>query len=70
MEVLRKLLAVILGLTAFAVLAHFVFTPFYDDVVESHHIWNVINWVMAFGVVVALVVTSLAKRAAEAEESK
>ena len=63
MAMLRTLLAVILGLTAFAVLAHFVLSPFYNDVVESHHIWNVLNWFMAFGVVVALVVTYLAKRA-------
>ena len=62
METLRKPLAVILGLTAFAVLFHFVLSPFYEDVVESHDVWNVLNWFMAFGVIVALVLTYLAKR--------
>ena len=62
METLRKPLAVILGLTAVAVLLHFVLSPFYDDVVESGDVWNVLNWFMAFGVIVALVLTYLAKR--------
>lgn len=62
METLRKPLAVILGLTAFAVLFHFVLSPFYEDVVESHDVWNVLNWFMALGVIVALILTYLAKR--------
>ena len=62
METLRKPLAVILGLTALAVLLHFVLSPFYEDVVESGDVWNVLNWFMAFGVIVALVLTNLAKR--------
>ena len=65
MDTLRKPLAVIVGLTAVAVLFHFVLGPVYEDVVESHDIWNVLNWFMAFGVIVALVVTFLAKRDAE-----
>lgn len=62
METLRKPLAVILGLTALAVLLHFVLSPFYEDVVESGDVWNVLNWFMAFGVIVALVLTYLVKR--------
>ena len=62
METLRKPLAVILGLTAFAVLFHFVLSPFYEDVVESGDVWNVLNWFMALAVIVALVLTYLAKR--------
>ena len=62
METLRKPLAVILGLTALAVLFHFVLSPFYDDVVESGDVWNVLNWFMAFGVIVALILTYLAKK--------
>ena len=62
MDVLRKPLAVILGLTALAVLFHFVLSPFYKDVVESHDVWNILNWFMAFGVIVVLVVTYLAKK--------
>lgn len=62
MDALRKPLAIILGLTALAVLFHFVLSPFYEDVIESHEIWNVLNWFMAFGVIVVLVVTYLAKK--------
>lgn len=62
MDTLRKPLAVILGLTAFAVLLHFVLSPFYEDVVESDDVWNVLNWFMAFGVIVTLILTYLAKR--------
>ena len=68
MEMLRRPLAVIVGLTAFAVLFHFVLGPVYEDVVESHDVWNVLNWFMAFGVIVALAVTFLAKRDAEADD--
>ena len=62
MDALRKPLAVILCLTALAVLFHFVLSPFYKDVVESHDVWNILNWFMAFGVIVVLVVTYLAKK--------
>ena len=62
MDALRKPLAVILGLTALAVLFHFVVSPFYEDVIESHDVWNILNWFMAFGVIVVLVVTYLAKK--------
>ena len=62
MDALRKPLAIILGLTALAVLFHFVFSPFYEDVIESREIWNVLNWFMAFGVIVTLFLTYLAKK--------
>ncbi len=62
---LRRPLAVIVGLTAVAVLVHFVLGPVYEDVVGSGDVWNVLNWFMAFAVVVALVVTFRAKRDAE-----
>ena len=62
METIRRPLAVILGLTALAVLIHFVLNPFYEDVIESHEIWNVLNWIMSFGVIAVLVLTYLVKR--------
>ena len=65
METLRRPLAVIVGLTAVAVLVHFVLGPVYEDAVESGDVWNILNWFMAFAVVVALVVTFRAKRDAE-----
>ena len=62
MDAIRKPLAVILGLTTFVLLVHFVLSPFYEDVIESSDVWNVLNWFMAFGVIVALVTTFIAKR--------
>ena len=62
MESLRRPIAVILGLTAFAVLFHFVLSPFYEDVIESHDVWNVLNWIMSFGVIAVLVLTYLGKK--------
>ena len=66
MDILRRPLAVIVGLTAVAVLVHFVLGPVYEDVLESGDVWSVLNWFMALGVIVALVVTFQAKRDAEA----
>lgn len=62
MDALRKPLAIILGLTALAVLFHFVLTPFYEDAVESDDVWFILNWFMAFGVIVTLFLTYLAKK--------
>ena len=62
MDSLRKPLAVILALMAAIVLLHFVFTPFYPDSVDTHDIWLIINWPMAFAVIVALISTCIAKR--------
>ena len=64
MDALRKPLAIVLGLMATAVLLHFVFTPFYQDIVDPLSIWHVLNWVMAVGVVLTLIVTYLRKRKA------
>ena len=69
METLRKPLAVVLGLTALAVLIHFVLNPVYEDVIESGDVWNVLNWFMAFGVIAVLVVTYLAKRDTRKDET-
>ena len=62
MDALRKPLAIIVGLTALAVLFHFVLTPFYEDAVESDDVWFILNWFMAFGVIVTLFLTYLAKK--------
>ena len=62
MEMLRKPLSVILGLIAFAVLFHFILSPFYEEALGDFSAWNVINWFMAFGIVVTLALTYLHKR--------
>ena len=43
-------------------LFHFVLSPFYEEVIESDDVWNVLNWFMAFGVIATLFLTYLAKK--------
>ncbi len=68
MEPIRKPLAVILALTAIAVLIHFIAGPFYQDLIESNTVWSVLNWFMAFGVIAALILTYMTKRTAPTED--
>ena len=42
---------------AVVVLFHFVFNPFYESMVDPISVWHVLNWVMAVGVIIALVLT-------------
>ena len=69
MEQLRKPLAVILGLIALGVFINFVFAPFYGDAVDVESIWSVLNWFMTFAVIVALIVTYVDKKSADADGS-
>ncbi len=62
MDMLKKALALILGLTALAVLAHFVLEPFYEDSIDTVRVWGILNVFMAFGAVVALAATFIDKR--------
>lgn len=63
MDMLKKALAVILGLIALAVLIHFVLTPFYPpDSVDVGRVWAILDWFMAFGAIVILVSTFIDKR--------
>ncbi len=62
MEMLRKPLSLILGLIAIAVLVHFVLSPFYEDSLDVDSVWTVLNWFMAFGIVVTLAATYVHKR--------
>ena len=63
MSMVRKLVGVVIGATAFAVALHFIFSAFYEDAVDVDQIWTVLNWFMAFGVLVAVTVWYLRKRA-------
>ena len=62
MNAVKKVLALILSLIAIAVLFQLVFSPFYPDSVDVDWMWNTLNWFIAFGVAVALIVTYLRKR--------
>lgn len=57
MEVLRKPASVYLILTALVVLLHFWLSPFYPDSWDIGAIWEVLNALMAVGIVVTLAYT-------------
>ena len=63
MDMVKRLLAVFLVAIAFVVAAHFMVSPLYEDAVDVGQVWDVINWFMAVGVVAALIVHYLRKRA-------
>lgn len=67
MDILKKPLSVILGLLVVVVLVHFVFSPFYEDLLDTVQIWNIVNWLMAVGVIVTLIVTCIQKKGAGGE---
>ena len=67
MEMLKRPLAVILGLMAIGVLLHFVFSPFYEELVDNVTIWHILNWIMAAGVIITLITTCIQKRGVEAD---
>ena len=62
MKALKRPFALLLGLMAVAVLLHFVFTPFYEDIVDALFIWHILNWFMAVGIILTLAITCAGKR--------
>ena len=68
METLRRPLALVLGLMSVVVLFHFLFNPFYEDTLDSGSIWQVLNWVMAVGIIITLALTYARKREGGADD--
>ena len=62
MDTIRRPLSVILGVIALAVAFHFIFSAFYPDGVDIDMVWAILNWFMAFGVVVVLALSYVRKR--------
>ncbi len=62
MDVVRRPLAVVLGLITLAVAFHFLFSTFYADSVDVGEVWDILDWFMAFGVVVTLALSYIRKR--------
>ena len=69
MEVLRKPVAVFLMLGALAVLVHFWLSPFYPDSWDVGTIWEVLDVIMAVGIVVTLAYTFSYKRSVGSDDS-
>ena len=69
MDMLKRPLAVVLSLIAVAVLFNFWFSTFYEDSIDVDQVWYVLDWFMAFGVIVALVATYVRRRSLGADHS-
>ena len=62
MDVLKRILAVFLVLTAVAVALNLILPPVYHDGSPEYPVWRILNWFMAAAVLVALVVSYLRRR--------
>ena len=72
MNAAKKVVAVYLLITALVVAVHFVFSPFYRDVLDPIEVWSVLDWFMAVGVVIVVVANvrrGLAAERADASEA-
>ena len=63
MQIVGRILAVYLVITALAAAVLLIVTPLTHDGSPDYPVWSVLNWFMAVGVVVMLVVSFLRKRA-------
>ena len=63
MDLAKRALAVFLVVTAIAVVLNLILTPVYHDGSAEYPVWKILNWFMAAGVLVALVVSVLRRRA-------
>ena len=63
MKVVGRILAVFLVVTALAVAVLLIVTPLYHDGSAEYPAWQIMNWFMAVGVIVVLVVSLVRKRA-------
>ena len=63
MDIVKRVLAAFLVLTAIAVALNLILTPVYHDGSAEYPVWKILNWFMAAGVLVALVVSLLRRRA-------
>ena len=63
MKIVGQILAVFLVATGLAVAVHLMVTPLYHDGSAEYPVWKIVNWFMAVGVLVMLVVSLVRKRA-------
>ena len=68
MEIVRKIVAAYLVLTGILVAVHLAVTPLYHDGSPDYPVWEIVNYFMAVGVVIVLIVGIARKRAIDGEE--
>ncbi len=69
MHILKRFLALYLGLTALAVFFNLILTPVYHDGSPEYPVWEIMNHFMAAGVLLALGMGFLRRRAASAPDT-
>ena len=62
MDVLKRILAVFLVAIGVVVALNLILTPVYHDGSPEYPLWRIVNWFMAVGVLVALVVNLWRRR--------
>ena len=62
MDIAKRIVAAYLVVTAVAVVLNFILTPVYHDGSPEYPVWRILNWFMAAGVLMALVVSYLRRR--------
>ena len=62
MPALKRVLAIYLIAIAFATGINWIATPLYHDGSSNYWVWEILNWFMAVGVIIVLVVNSIRKR--------
>ncbi len=68
MDLLKRILAVYLVATGVAAAALLIATPLFHDGSPDYPIWKILNWFMAAGVLIVLVVSFLRKHSGGADE--
>ena len=68
MDLLKRILAVYLVATGVAAAVLLIATPLFHDGSPDYPIWKILNWFMAAGVLIVLVVSFLRKHVREADE--
>ena len=68
MDLVKRVLAVFLVVTGIAAAALLIVTPLTHDGSPDYPVWKMLNWFMAAGVVIVLVVAFLRKHVREGDE--
>ena len=68
MEIVRKIVGAYLVVTGIVVAVHLAVTPLYHDGSPDYPVWEVVNYFIAVGAVIVLVVGILRKRAISEQE--
>ena len=68
MDIVRKIVAAYLVVTGIVVAVHLAVTPLYHDGSPDYPVWEVVNYFVAVGVVIVLIVGIARKRAIDGHE--